>query len=90
VFALAHHEAVDSLATGRVEDLFQQLVSAYYGLIDVDQHIKGRDSLRCFALILKMGKCIMIEVVMVVSTIMAAVSVGSIVVTLFLVAIDKI
>jgi hypothetical protein len=90
VYALAHHEAEDSLATGRVEDLFQQLVSAYYGLIDVDQHIKGRDSLRCFALILKMGKCIMIEVVMVVSTIMAAVSVGSIVVTLFLVAIDKI
>jgi len=90
VFALAHHEAVDSLATGRVEYLFQQLVRAYYDRIDVDQHIRGRDSLRCFALILKVGKCIMIEVVMVVSTIMAALSVGSIVVTLFLVAIDKI
>ncbi len=71
-------------------ELFQKLVPASYSHIDVDQHIKGRDSLRCPALIRRMGKCIMMDIVMVVSAVMAAASVGSIVVTLFLVAIDKI
>lgn len=90
MFALAHHQTGGSLASGRIEDLFEQVDLAYYGLIDADQDIKRRDSLRCFALVLRMGECIMIEVVMVISAIMAAVSVGSIVLTLFLVAIDKI
>ena len=71
-------------------ELFQKLVPASYSHIDVDQHIKGRDSLGCLALIRRMGKCIMMDIVMIVSAVMAAVSVGSIVVTLFLVAIDKI
>ena len=56
----------------------------------MDQQIKGEDSLGCFALIRKIGECIMMEIVIVVSAVMAALSVGSIAVTLFLISIEKI
>jgi hypothetical protein len=59
-------------------------------LIDVDQYIKGRDSLGYFALNRKIERCVMMETVFFVSVVMAALSVGSISLTLFLIAIGKI
>ena len=38
----------------------------------------------------KMGKCMMMEIVIVISAVVAAISVGGIVLTLFLIAIGKI
>ena len=70
--------------------LFQQLVSAYQSRIDVDQQIKGEDSLGCIVLIRKIGECVMMEIVIIVSAVMAALSVGSIAMTLLLISIEKI
>jgi hypothetical protein len=66
------------------------LLRVYPGLIDLDQSIKGRDSLLCFAHIRKVGKLIMMDIVIIVSALMAAASVGSIALILFLIAIGKI
>ncbi len=63
---------------------------AIYSEFDVDQTVESKGSLCFFPLFCKMGKCIMIEFVTTISALVAAVSVGGIVVTLFLVAIDKI
>jgi len=66
------------------------LFPAIYSEFDVDQTVESKGSLCFFPLFCKMGKCIMIEFVTTISALVAAVSVGGIVVTLFLVAIDKI
>ena len=63
---------------------------AIYSEFDVDQTVESKGSLCFFPLFCKMGNCIMIEFVTTISALVAAVSVGGIVVTLFLVAIDKI
>jgi len=70
--------------------LRQPLIPAIYSEFDVDQTAESKGSLCFFPLFYKMGKCIMIEFVTTISAMVAAVSVGGIVVTLFLVAIDKI
>jgi len=66
------------------------LFPAIYSEFDVDQSVESKGSLCFFPHFCKMGKCIMIEFVTTISALVAAVSVGGIVVTLFLVAIDKI
>ena len=63
---------------------------AIYSEFDVDQTVESKGSLCFFPLFCKMGKCIMIEFVTTISALVAAVSVGGIVVTLFLIAIGKI
>ena len=70
--------------------LCQQLFLVYYSEVDLDQRLKSTDSLCCFALFHKMGKCIMIEIVTFISALVAAISVGGIILTLFLIAIGKI
>ena len=70
--------------------LGQQPLPAIYSEFDVDQTVESKCSLCFFPLFYKMGKCIMIEFVTTISALVAAVSVGGIVVTLFLVAIGKV
>ncbi len=73
-----------------IAGLRQPLFPAIYSEFDVDQTVESKGSLCFFPLFCKMGKCIMIEFVTTISALVAAVSVGGIVVALFLVAIGKI
>ena len=68
----------------------QSLFPAIYSDFDVDQTVDSKGSLCFLPLFRKMGRCIMIESVTTISALVAAVSVGGIVVTMFLIAIGKI
>jgi hypothetical protein len=63
------------------------LLTAFDSEFDLDQHIESNDSLSCFALFRKMGKCNMMEFITYASALVAAASVGGIVITLFMIAI---
>jgi hypothetical protein len=59
---------------------------SYYSLLDVDQHIPDRGLVACCGFILTLGECTMMDLVLLASAVMAAVSVGGIALTLFLIA----
>lgn len=73
-----------------IAGLCRQLVAAISIDFDVDQNVEGDGFLCSFPQFFKMGKSIMIEFVTTISALVAAVSVGGIVVTMFLISIGKI
>jgi len=73
-----------------IAGLLQQSFRAFYGEFDMDQTAENKRSLCFFPRFFKKGKRIMIDIVTTISEFVAALSIGGIVVTLFLIAIGKI